>query len=599
MRALHPERALDFSPHPAHAAAMSGIVPDNDLDRAIMKLRKSKAALPEFMRALGQGELWVLVPWHPEVEDLDFELKNGESLPFSMLTDQDGSVVPIFSSHERAREAVKKARVPPRTYSVAGLEAKVVLQILGSMNLRAVVNKSCRTGEVTIGANMMRDVANGSAFETEARGPKTTVPLRILNPADYPTELVQAAFEFVRQHSSFRAAWIFGHTKKEGEPEGGRGYKMLVLMEPRDDRLFHDFSLVVNQQKGKATSCSSVICRNMIGLRRRGFSIRRGLFMWRRIINCPTARGPLLVKPTKRRADSVAGRSATCAVLLGSLCALAACKRVADKPKAGFDARVLDYQSPTDPALQSQLEAIDATLRERLGMTTEQTAAGLLDLRTARVAMLHPDRITYAASVAKIGILLAYFDLHPEAATHLPPTTRHELGQVVKASSNEMAAKFSHELGLAQIQQVLDKYGFYSVEHGGGLWVGKHYGESEERLGDPVANHSHGATVRQLLRFYLLLEQGKLVSPDASRVMREIFESPSIPHDEIKFVKALADRPGVRLLRKWGTWENWRHDTAIITGPNRHYILVGLTEHPQGDEYLIDLARSLDDLLAN
>ena len=80
--------------------------------------------------------------------------------------------------------------------------------------------------------------------------------------------------------------------------------------------------------------------------------------------------------------------------------------------------------------------------------------------------------------------------------------------------------------------------------------------------------------------------------------MREIFESPSIPHDDIKFVKALADRPGVRLRRKWGTWENWRHDTAIITGPNRHYILVGLTEHPQGDEYLVDLARSVDDLMA-
>ena len=275
-------------------------------------------------------------------------------------------------------------------------------------------------------------------------------------------------------------------------------------------------------------------------------------------------------------------------ILIVNLLAPVACKRVAEKPKAGFDAWVLDYQTPTDPALQSRLEAIDAALRERHGMTTEQTAAGLLDLRTSRVAMVHPDRITYAASVAKIGILLAWFESHREAVTQLPPAIRDELGLMVKASSNEMAAKFSRELGLVQIQQVLDRYGFYSAQHGGGIWVGKHYGESEERLGDPVADHSHAATVRQLLRFYLLLERGKLVSPEASRVMREIFESPSIPHDDIKFVKALADRPGVRLLRKWGTWENWRHDTAIITGPNRHYILVGLTEHPNGDEYLID-----------
>jgi len=39
------------------------------------------------------------------------------------------------------------------------------------------------------------------------------------------------------------------------------------------------------------------------------------------------------------------------------------------------------------------------------------------------------------------------------------------------------------------------------------------------------------------------------------------------------------------------------HDTAIITGTNRHYILVGLTEHPNGDDYLVDLARSVDDLM--
>jgi len=40
--------------------------------------------------------------------------------------------------------------------------------------------------------------------------------------------------------------------------------------------------------------------------------------------------------------------------------------------------------------------------------------SGLLDLKTLRLAMIHPDREEYAASVPKIGILLAYFQLHPE-----------------------------------------------------------------------------------------------------------------------------------------------------------------------------------------
>ncbi|MDE3067157.1 MAG: serine hydrolase [Verrucomicrobiota bacterium] len=255
----------------------------------------------------------------------------------------------------------------------------------------------------------------------------------------------------------------------------------------------------------------------------------------------------------------------------------------------------LDYETPIDPALQAKLREMDSTLRAQWGIAADQTAVGFLDLRTLRLAMLHPDREEYAASVAKIGILLAYFQFHPAAATNLDAATQHELGLMIKASSNEMATKFAREMGLKAIQRVLS-YQFYDAGHGGGLWVGKYYGQSGERYGDPVGDNSHAATVRQLLRFYLLLEQGRLVSPAASRAMLEIFASPDIPADDIKFVKALSGRR-VEILRKWGSWEDWLHDTAIITGPGRHYILVALTHHPRGDDYLAGLAVAVDDLM--
>src|SRR6266446_7055073 len=142
----------------------------------------------------------------------------------------------------------------------------------------------------------------------------------------------------------------------------------------------------------------------------------------------------------------------------------------------------LSYTTPTDPVLQGQLEAIDSTLRARYGMTTNQTAVGLLDLRRLRLALVHPDREEYGASVPKIGILLAYFQTHPEAATNLDTAARHELGLMIKVSSNEMAAKFSRQLGLKQIQQILNDYHFYDTNQGGGLWVGKHYGAGSERI---------------------------------------------------------------------------------------------------------------------
>lgn len=285
---------------------------------------------------------------------------------------------------------------------------------------------------------------------------------------------------------------------------------------------------------------------------------------------------------------------------IGGLVAFGSMSCTFTRPAAmrAFDTYLLDYETPCDAALQARLEGIDLALRGRHGMSTNHTAVGVLDLRRLRLAMLRPDHMEYAASVPKIGILLAWFQLRPESATNLDATTKHELGLMAKASSNEAASRFSRELGLQRIQQVLDSYHFYDAKRGGGLWMGKHYGRGGERIGDPLGDNSHAATVRQLLRFYLMLEQGKLVSAAASQTMCEIFASPDIPHDHIKFVRGLDGR-GVTLLRKWGTWEDWRHDTAIVTGPGRHYILVALTHHPKGDDYLVDLAREVDVLMSS
>jgi beta-lactamase class A len=284
--------------------------------------------------------------------------------------------------------------------------------------------------------------------------------------------------------------------------------------------------------------------------------------------------------------------------LVGMLLCLAGCAKLAPDMKQSFASYTLDYDTPVDAALQGELEALDARLRAKYGMSAEQTAVGVLDLQRLRLAMLRPDHEEYAASVPKIGILLAYFELHPEAATNLDAQTRHEFGLMIKVSSNEMAAKYSRALGLREIQRVLDSDGFYDAKRGGGLWMGKHYGQGGERIGSPAADNSHAATARQLLRFYLLLEQEKLVSPAASRTMREIFASPDIRHDENKFVKGLAGRE-VQILRKSGTWENWLHDTAVVTGRGRHYIVVALTRHPKGDDYLVDLARAVDDRMSS
>ena len=71
---------------------------------------------------------------------------------------------------------------------------------------------------------------------------------------------------------------------------------------------------------------------------------------------------------------------------------------------------------------------------------------------------------------------------------------------------------------------------------------------------------------------------------------------PDIPHERNKFLKGLNGR-GLQITRQSGSWENWLHDTAVIKGPGRHCALVGLTEHPKGDDYLADLAPAVHEKL--
>jgi len=259
----------------------------------------------------------------------------------------------------------------------------------------------------------------------------------------------------------------------------------------------------------------------------------------------------------------------------------------------------LGYRAKTDPWLQRQVQEIDRVLCAHLGLAAEQRAVGLLDLTRGRLALIRPDEMYYGASVPKIAILLAWFETQPESAENLAPDVQEALGRMIKLSDNPAAARFSRQLGLPAIAEVLEssRYRFYDKKHGGGLWMGKHYAPGDERLRDPLRDLSHAATVRQCLRFYLMMDQGRLVSPAASAKMRDIFASPELDHVASKFLKGLAGRDRT-ILRKSGTWEDFHHDTALVEGEGRRYILVALTQSPRGEEYLEELAAAVDDLLA-
>ena len=224
----------------------------NDLDQAIIAIKRSDANLPDFYRQLTEGELWFLVPYHPEVEGECLELNPGSPLPFVMLEDEKGVVVPLFSSEMRVEEALKNANIPARTHSAGAMPAMSVLEILGKADVRAVLNKLCSTGQVIIPPNLMRDLADGSALRPQSQGEHQERIINIVNPADYPTHLIQAAFESMRRHQNFRAAWVFTLAEAKPNDAQSKRFQIVVLMDPRDEKVLHDLNMTVQGARLKA-----------------------------------------------------------------------------------------------------------------------------------------------------------------------------------------------------------------------------------------------------------------------------------------------------------------------------------------------------------
>jgi hypothetical protein len=120
---------------------------------------------------------------------------------------------------------MRQGNVPMLTYSVGSMPAKQLLAMFGGTPFGAVFNKGCVTGEIAIKWDLIRDLASGKVFqptENDTSQHKTGT-VNALDPADYPTDVVQRAFEFMRRHKNFRAAWLWGERGRPSRLCGGDG----------------------------------------------------------------------------------------------------------------------------------------------------------------------------------------------------------------------------------------------------------------------------------------------------------------------------------------------------------------------------------------
>jgi beta-lactamase class A len=259
------------------------------------------------------------------------------------------------------------------------------------------------------------------------------------------------------------------------------------------------------------------------------------------------------------------------------------------------------YES-SDPELLARLEAMVAGVDKWNGLAKrKKLAIGIVDLtdpEQPRFAAINGNQMMYAASLAKIAILLAAFQSIEDGLLPDTPELRKDLNAMIRVSSNAAATRNIDRIGLERIQAVLTdpRYRLYDRQRGGGLWVGKRYGKTLAPRRDPLHGLSHGATVTQVCRFYYLLATGRAVSPARSREMLEILSHPGLHH---KFVHAYDQRaPRVSLFRKSGTYKQWHSDSVIAWGQEwRRYILTVLVESESGEKILRDIVPAVENVL--
>jgi beta-lactamase class A len=223
----------------------------------------------------------------------------------------------------------------------------------------------------------------------------------------------------------------------------------------------------------------------------------------------------------------------------------------------------------------------------------------LSDEGPPRYAGFNDREMMYAASLPKIAILVAGFERIREGLMRYTPGVKLMFTRLARYSSNEDASRAIQQIGFEYIAGVLTspKYRFYDPGENGGLWLGKAYGGPNDRWKrDPLHNLSHGATSLQVARFFLMMDEGRLVNPRFSAEIKEILSEPGIHH---KFVKGLDGKPDHHIYRKSGTWHQWHSDAALVEAGGKKYIAVALVEDGRGGEILPRLIRRLDDIVCN
>jgi beta-lactamase class A len=234
-----------------------------------------------------------------------------------------------------------------------------------------------------------------------------------------------------------------------------------------------------------------------------------------------------------------------------------------------------DLWGEIDPGLQAQLEALlepddmlgQAYREQRLSMVL----VDITDPERLQVAMIRPDWEIFTASLSKIAILLGVEQkIHDSGDPAQLAEVQPNLDRMIKASSNEDANFLYRWTGFEPIHEALMAHQLYHPEHGGLWWTPKAEGKPS-----PKEGHAIAGTARQVARYFLLMEQGRLIDPERSAHIKSVLENAALA---VFFRGIRRAEPEARYFGKPGIVGGWVSEGALIEGEHTRYILAGLTE---------------------
>lgn len=258
-----------------------------------------------------------------------------------------------------------------------------------------------------------------------------------------------------------------------------------------------------------------------------------------------------------------------------------------------------------DSDLQARLQESVETLGLGQLVTERKLAVSLLDLSLPgdeHYAGLNDRQMMYAASLPKVGILLAAFQAIREGKMPRTLALDASLTRMIRQSSNRDASLLIQRLGYDFIARTLSspQYRLYDPDEGGGIWVGKAYGPSgwqrhvEFWRPEPISGEWHASDTLQIARFFWLLSRGELVNAAYCTVMKRILSKPDTSEYFIEPLRAA----GVRnIYRKSGTYNDTHCDAVLVEHEHKRYIAVAMVSDTNGARILPLLIQELHRLI--